>query len=80
MHSQISVMGSQSAAKKADALFKIAFALRSSQFSASSSLSRSASSPGTAVDLGLSHPGAQRLGKDAQLLSDSADRAPQPSG
>ena len=71
MHSQISVMGSQSAAKKANALFKIAFG---------SSLSRSASSPGTAADLGLSHPGAQRLGKDAQLLSDSADRAPQPSG
>ena len=64
-----------SAAKKADAAFKISFARRSSAFSRRSRFSSADSSlvdPGRAagVDLGLADPLAQRLGRAAELLRD----------
>ena len=64
---------SSSAAKKADAVFKIAFARRNSRFSRSNSTNRRRSSVakprlGAGVDLGLLHPAAQRVPVDAQLL------------
>jgi hypothetical protein len=71
---------SSSAAKKAEAVFKIAFARRSSRFSRSNSTSRRRSSletPGqvASVDLGLLHPAAQRIPVDTQLLTDPTTRA-----
>ena len=73
---------SSSAAKKADAAFRISFARRSSAFSRLSRLISADSSVvvpgrGAAVDLGLADPLAHRLGgADPELLRDRADRRP----
>ena len=77
MNSTISWEGrSSSAAKKADAAFRISLARRSSAFSRLSRLTSADSSlvvPGrcAGVDLGLAHPLAHRLrGADPQHLRD----------
>ena len=69
---------SSSAAKKAEAVFKIAFARRSSRFSRSRSTRRRRSSGktglGPGIDLGLLDPAPQRVTVDAQLITDPAVR------
>ena len=73
---------SSSAAKKADAAFKIALARFSSAFSRLSRRTSADSSvrdprPGAGVDLGLPHPLAHRLRRpDPEQLSDPAHRRP----
>jgi hypothetical protein len=69
---------SSSAAKKADADFKIAFARRARGSPARALLIRAASSlevPGFAlVDVGLLHPRPQRLDADPELVRDPLHR------
>ena len=64
--------------EKADAVFKIAFARRSSRFSRQlhqpTPIITRHSRPGTSIDLGLLHPAAQRIPVNAQLLTDPATR------
>ena len=74
---------SNSAAKKADADFEIAFAWRSSLISCSSSLIRSRVHPRrarlyTAIDLGLLHPRPHRLDTDSRAAPRPVSPTPAP--